>query len=212
MAKEFDIYLNKRLTECDIIVYSIPFRDGLTATNRMILESCLESYTLQKFIAVETGSELVSHIDKMIKTCNERLHMASTWGIDLEFQTHYVLNPVPTVIEIAPNDDLQTLRNIFHDGKLLCVVTSENAHQFFARDDDGAGMLRGKLTQAIQKTLAKRDANYQNRWDKVWDDPACQPYKRIEYADFWLWNHDFFNADIDTLRHIAKLVGAKEVA
>ena len=105
MAKEFDIYLNKRLTECDIIVYSIPFRDGLTATNRMILESCLESYTLQKFIAVETGSELVSHIDKMIKTCNERLHMASTWGIDLEFQTHYVLNPVPTVIEIAPNDD-----------------------------------------------------------------------------------------------------------
>lgn len=101
---------------------------------------------------------------------------------------------------------------IFHDGKLLCVVTSENTHQFFARDDDGAGMLRGKLTQAIQKTLAKRDANYQNRWDKVWDDPACQPYKRIEYADFWLWNHDFFNADIDTLRHIAKLVGAKEVA
>ena len=52
---------------------------------------------------------------------------------------------------------------IFHGDKLLCVVTSENAHQFFARDDDGAGMLRGKLTQAIQKTLAKRDANYQNR-------------------------------------------------
>ena len=46
----------------------------------------------------------------------------------------------------------------------------------------------------------------------VWEDPTCQPYKRIEYADFWLWNHDFFNADIDTLRHIAKLVGAKEVA
>ena len=32
---------------------------------------------------------------------------------------------------------------IFHGDKLLCVVTSENAHQFFARDDDGAGMLRG---------------------------------------------------------------------
>lgn len=28
--KEFDIYLNKRLTECDIIVYSIPYRDRLT--------------------------------------------------------------------------------------------------------------------------------------------------------------------------------------
>ena len=44
---------------------------------------------------------------------------------------------------------------IFHGDKLLCVVTSENAHQFFARDDDGAGMLRGKLTQAIQKDARK---------------------------------------------------------
>ena len=42
---------------------------------------------------------------------------------------------------------------IFHGDKLLCVVTSENAHQFFARDDDGAGMLRGKLTQAIQSAM-----------------------------------------------------------
>lgn len=40
---------------------------------------------------------------------------------------------------------------IFYGDKLLCVATSENAHQFFARDDDDAGMLRGKLTQAIQK-------------------------------------------------------------
>lgn len=101
---------------------------------------------------------------------------------------------------------------ISYNGKMLCAATSENAHQFFARDDDGAGMLRGKLTQAIQKTLAKRDANYQSRWNKVWDDPACQSYKRIEDDDFWLWNHDFFNANIDTLQHIAKLVGAKEVA
>lgn len=101
---------------------------------------------------------------------------------------------------------------IFYDGKMICVATSENAHQFFARDDDGAGMLRGKLIQAIQKTLAKRDANYQNRWDKVWDDPACQPYKRIEDDDFWLWNHNFFNANIDTLRHIARLIGTKEAS
>lgn len=47
MAKEFDIYLNNRLTQCDIIVYSIPYRDGLTVMNRLILETCLESYTLQ---------------------------------------------------------------------------------------------------------------------------------------------------------------------
>lgn len=45
---------------------------------------------------------------------------------------------------------------IFHGDKLLCVVTSENAHQFFARDDDGAGMLRGKLC-AFYLNLCKSD-------------------------------------------------------
>lgn len=113
--------------------------------------------------------------------------------------------PATTVCEEADG-------GIFCDGRLICLAVSENAHQFFARDDDGAGMLRGRLTQAIQRTLSKRDANYQDRWDKVWDDPTCQPYKRIEHADFWLWNHEFFNADIDTLRHIARLVGVKEVS
>lgn len=93
----------------------------------------------------------------------------------------------------------------------LCYITSENAHQFFARNDDGMGMQRGKLTQEIQKVLSKRDDKYQKRWDKVWDDPKCRPYKRVEYDDYWLWNHDFFNADIATLQYIAKLVGVKGV-
>lgn len=101
---------------------------------------------------------------------------------------------------------------ITYGDKPLCFDTSENAHQFFSRDDDGNGMLRGRLTQAIQKQLAKRDGRYQEHWDKVWDDPVCQPYKRIDSDDYWLWNHEFFNAEIDVLRHIAKLVGAKEGA
>ncbi len=29
MVKEFDIYLKRRITECDLIVYSLPYRDGL---------------------------------------------------------------------------------------------------------------------------------------------------------------------------------------
>lgn len=101
---------------------------------------------------------------------------------------------------------------IYHNGNALCYEDCENAHQFFARDDDGNGMLRGKLTQSIQQRLSQRDKQYQERWDKVWDDPACQPYKRADHDDHWLWNHSFFNADIDVLRHIAQLVGAKEGA
>lgn len=92
--------------------------------------------------------------------------------------------------------------------KIICYETSENAHQFFSRNDDGMGMLRGFLTQAIQKSLSKRDKNYQERWDKIWDDEVSQKYRRADYDNFWLWNHDFFNANIDDLQHIAKLVGA----
>lgn len=98
---------------------------------------------------------------------------------------------------------------IFQDGKPICACNSENAHQHFARNDDGQGMVRGKLTQAIQKTLAKKDKNQQFRWDKVWGDPICRKYKRVDHADFWLWNHEFFNAKIDDLYHIAAIIGAK---
>ena len=98
---------------------------------------------------------------------------------------------------------------IFHDGKPICACKSENAHQYFARNDDGQGMVRGKLTQTIQKTLAKQDKSHQARWDKVWSDQICQKYKRSDYEDFWLWNHEFFNAEIADLYHIAAIVGAK---
>ena len=99
---------------------------------------------------------------------------------------------------------------VYFCGMPICYTTSENAHQYFARNNDGQGMKRGQLTQAIQNKLAKRDSAYQSRWDKIWDDTICQKYKRKEYDDFWLWNHGFFNAGVEDLKYIAKLVGAKE--
>ncbi|MBO5969801.1 MAG: isoaspartyl peptidase [Clostridia bacterium] len=110
--------------------------------------------------------------------------------------------PALTICELENNI-------LFHDGKPLCYATSENAHQHFALDTDGCGLERGKLTQAIMATLAKRDENYQARWDKVWEDKLCQKYKKEEYDDYWLWNHAWYNAPILDLRYIAGLVGAK---
>ena len=100
MAKEFDIYLNERLHQCDIIVYSIPYRDGLTVMERLILETCLESYTLQKFVAAQSGSVLASHIDEMIKTCLERLNNGVTVGTSAEFQVHYSSYPDVSALEL----------------------------------------------------------------------------------------------------------------
>lgn len=102
---------------------------------------------------------------------------------------------------------------IIYNNGILCYENSNTSHQFLARNDDGHGMERGKLTQAIMKTLAQRngrdDEAHQERWDRVWGDPVCQPYKRTDDDERWLWNHKFFNADIEVLRHIAELVGAK---
>lgn len=103
---------------------------------------------------------------------------------------------------------------LYYDGKPLCAVRSQNSLDFFCRDDDGNGMERGKLTKSIMVTLKERravdDPAYQARWDKVWDDKlVCPQYKRPEHADYWLWNQKFFDAPLDDLRYIAKLVGAK---
>lgn len=111
---------------------------------------------------------------------------------------------LPAMTEVELKDNM-----LYWQDKPLCVITSENAHKYFARNDDGQGMERGRLTQAIQKALSQNDEKHQDRWDKVWEDSLCHKYKRKEYADYWLWNHAFFNADIADLEHIYNLI--KEV-
>ena len=87
----------------------------------------------------------------------------------------------------------------------------QDAFNYFSQNDDGNGLERGRLTQAIIKRLDRKehDPTYQDRWDKVWSDPVCQKYKRSDFADHWLWNYDFYNAPLLDLQYIAKLVGVK---
>lgn len=91
---------------------------------------------------------------------------------------------------------------LFHQGKALCVATSENAHTYFMRNDDGNGMERGALIERIKKALQKD----RSKWEKVWNDKVCQKYRRAEHADHWLWNHDFYNANIDDLQYIYGII------
>ena len=46
--KEYDIFLKQRLTEGKIIVYSLPFRDGVSAVNRIVLQALVSYFTMQK--------------------------------------------------------------------------------------------------------------------------------------------------------------------
>lgn len=96
---------------------------------------------------------------------------------------------------------------LLYEGSRLCVVTSQNAYDYFSQDDDGHGLERGGLVAAILARLEKRDADHQRRWDKVWENPFCLRYKRPDCEDFFIWGYDFYNAPIDDLKAIAEIVG-----
>lgn len=98
---------------------------------------------------------------------------------------------------------------LFLEDKQLCAVTSQNAYDYFSQDDDGRGLERGGLVDAIKARLEKRDAGHQTRWNKVWESRLCLKYKRPEHEDYFLWNYDFYNAPVEDLESIAALVGAR---
>lgn len=96
------------------------------------------------------------------------------------------------------------------DGLCLCAVTSESAHKYFARDSDGNGLERGRLTASIIAAVSKRDRGHATRWESLWADPMACRYRRADHADFWVWSHDFFEAPVEDLRHIAAVIGLGE--
>lgn len=102
-------------------------------------------------------------------------------------------------------------RAIVCEKGIVCYVGSYVAFDCFSQNDDGNGKERGRLKTAIIKKLQRKeyDSTYDNRWEKVWNDSICKKYKNPEFTDHWLWNYDFYNAPIEDLSHIARLVGTK---
>ena len=154
MAKEFDIYLNERLHQCDIIVYSIPYRDGLTVMERLILETCLESYTLHKFVAAQSGSVLVSHIDEMIKTCLERLNNGIKIGTSAEFQVHYSSYPDATALEVNA-EKLNLLAHTYASAESALQITTAPIGAY-VKKSFGRGQSGIKIVSNVEATI-KRD-------------------------------------------------------
>ena len=102
---------------------------------------------------------------------------------------------------------------LWHDGKDICGDHSAVMRTYFARDDDGRGLERGKLSHSIVNALAIRPnetkEQHDKRWEVVWDDPVCGKYKKPHQENHWLWSIEFYNAPVEDLRYIAALVGAK---
>ena len=97
---------------------------------------------------------------------------------------------------------------IYYNCRAVCLATSQNAHAYFSNDDDGNGMKRHELTASITDYItAKEEEERQHLLDIMADDPVCVRYRHCDHKEVWLWNHAFYNASIEDLTHIAKLVG-----
>lgn len=100
---------------------------------------------------------------------------------------------------------------LFRDGRMLFRANSENAFRYTARNDDGKGEERGALIGAIKRRLAKRDADHQKRWDRIWADPLARSFRMEDgQEEMFVWGFKFYNASIPALEHIAALIGARE--
>ena len=116
-------------------------------------------------------------------------------------------NALCSEVNIPYGTKLDETNNIIsYRGNPICYIKSQNAYDYFARNDDGKGLERGKLTAEIMKLLNRKDGKYQNRWDRIWGDLSLLKYKRPEHDDYWLWNYDFFNASIEELNRIKSMI------
>jgi hypothetical protein len=91
---------------------------------------------------------------------------------------------------------------------IICAVTSENAKKYFARNDDGLGLLRGELTHAI----AYRGVNKPGyRFTSAQRNTLATKYERFlrEDTEFILFNDKFFAASVEDLQKMAEDLGIK---
>lgn len=119
------------------------------------------------------------------------------------FRCNAICGPVnlPYGTEVSSDGAFLTV-----NGEKLCSITSQNAYDFFSRNDDGHGLERGKLVHDIRRTLERRDAKYQSRWDRLWADEGANKLRSTKHEDYWLWSFAFYNADVNELRRIRRLL------
>ena len=117
-------------------------------------------------------------------------------------------NAICGKVNIPDGTKLYEANNVIsYCGNPICYIKSQNAYDYFARNDDGKGLERGKLTAEIIELLnSRKDGKYRGRWERMWGDLALRKYRRPEHDDYWLWNYDFFNASIEELNRIKSMI------
>jgi len=86
----------------------------------------------------------------------------------------------------------------------VCLETSEDAHMYFARNDDGKGIERGKYTYQIAYAARKPNLNSDDRFtsDEITMLERDYPHYLRQDTDTILFNNEFFNAPVEDLKEM----------
>ena len=123
---------------------------------------------------------ITHHRFKKLAICGERLNIP--YGTELETAGDFIVT---------------------QEGKAICYSTSENAKLHFARNDDGKGLKRGKLTYAI--AYGKRAKGNGFRFSESEREMLERdwPHFLRQDVDALLFNETFFSAEPEELQKLA---------
>lgn len=123
MAKQFDVFLRRHLIECDILIQSLPYRDGISVTDRIIVDAVLQGCKLMRIAAAQSGIEVNAQIDRLIKTCLERLSLQTVMDASVDLKATSIAKPVnePIVMDTKNLGTLETVLNRAEAGMVMAV-------------------------------------------------------------------------------------------
>lgn len=121
MAKHFDVFLHRHLTKCDILIQSLPYRDGVSITDRMIIDAVLQGCKLLRIASVQSDLEITAQIDRLIKTCLERLALPAVMDASVDLRAMSITTPINDPIELSAKN-LGTLETVLNRAETSIVM------------------------------------------------------------------------------------------
>ena len=100
------------------------------------------------------------------------------------------------------------------EGRAICFTTSELAHRYMARNNDGRGLERGKVSWAIAHSRRERrsdDGRHRQRFTDREIEMLEREWSRylVPDAETILFNHAFFEAEPEELLPLARALNIK---
>lgn len=121
MAKHFDVFLRRHLIACDILIQSLPYRDGISVTDRMIIDAVLQGCKLMRIASAQSDLEITAQIDRLIKTCLERLNLPTVLDASVDLRATSITTPLNDPIELDAKN-LRTLETVLNRAEADMVM------------------------------------------------------------------------------------------